>query len=283
MSNKFPKILIAPLILVALILCSVGYVKGLDYLMSQRDADKLIAFEKEQKANAEKSKIETEKKIATEGTVLNFETKKDYILAIETNFGTMDLETNVDYAPETVKNFVTLAYRGYYDNTSIHRIVESETFGVIQGGDKEKGDGTGGRSAKWTSKEVPNNVPDELWSVKPEFVKEGEIQKLANTPVFRAPQFYTKFDTNTGQVTYPKGTILMAKTQAPNSASSQFFINLVDTTLPAQYTVFGIIKDATVLDKISKEVTAVSKETNKATSDGIPDKEIKISKISIKS
>jgi cyclophilin family peptidyl-prolyl cis-trans isomerase len=194
----------------------------------------------------------------------------------------MELETKIDYAPETVKNFVSLAYRGYYDGTIIHRIVKSPNFGVIQGGDKEKANGTGGKSAKWISETEPNNVPDEVWNVKPEFAGQGENTKLINNPVFKAPQFYTNFDPNTGQVTYPKGTILMAKTQKPDSASSQFFINLVDTTLPAQYTAFGTIKDTTVLDKISAEVNPLDKQTGKETSDGIPNKEIKINKISLK-
>ena len=40
---------------------------------------------------------------------------------------------------------------------------------------------------------------------------------------------------------YTAGTIAMAKTSAPNSAGSQFFINLADntTTFPKNYTIFG--------------------------------------------
>jgi cyclophilin family peptidyl-prolyl cis-trans isomerase len=40
---------------------------------------------------------------------------------------------------------------------------------------------------------------------------------------------------------YTAGTIAMAKTSAPNSAGSQFFINLTDntTTFPKNYTIFG--------------------------------------------
>lgn len=40
---------------------------------------------------------------------------------------------------------------------------------------------------------------------------------------------------------YTTGTIAMAKTSAPNSAGSQFFINLADntTTFPKNYTIFG--------------------------------------------
>jgi cyclophilin family peptidyl-prolyl cis-trans isomerase len=53
--------------------------------------------------------------------------------------------------------------------------------------------------------------------------------------------------------TYPRGTIAMAKTQAPNSTGSQFFLCFVDTELPPQYTVVGTVDEAGlgVLEKVS--------------------------------
>ena len=47
-----------------------------------------------------------------------------------------------------------------------------------------------------------------------------------------------------GTVTYPRGTIAMAKTAQPNSGGSQFFLVYADSTLPPDYTVFGTIDDA---------------------------------------
>ncbi len=58
---------------------------------------------------------------------------------IETNFGPMTLEFLADKAPATVKNFVKLAAKGFYDNLSFHRVVKGF---MIQGG-CPKGDGTG--------------------------------------------------------------------------------------------------------------------------------------------
>jgi peptidyl-prolyl cis-trans isomerase B (cyclophilin B) len=57
----------------------------------------------------------------------------------------------------------------------------------------------------------------------------------------------------TPKTTYPKGTIAMAKTQDPNSTSSQFFLCFVDTQLPPQYTVVGTVDAAglTVLEKVA--------------------------------
>jgi peptidyl-prolyl cis-trans isomerase B (cyclophilin B) len=48
----------------------------------------------------------------------------------------------------------------------------------------------------------------------------------------------------TPETTYPRGTIAMAKTSAPNTTGSQFFLCFVDTELPPEYTVVGTIDEA---------------------------------------
>jgi peptidylprolyl isomerase len=54
-----------------------------------------------------------------------------------------------------------------------------------------------------------------------------------------------------------RGTIAMAKSQMPNSAGSQFFINLVDNNfLDGKYSVFGkVIEGMDVVDAIAKAKT----------------------------
>jgi peptidyl-prolyl cis-trans isomerase B (cyclophilin B) len=59
---------------------------------------------------------------------------------METTKGTLMLEMFNDDAINTVKNFVTLAQKGYYDGLKFHRVVPSF---VVQGGDP-LGNGTGG-------------------------------------------------------------------------------------------------------------------------------------------
>ena len=63
-------------------------------------------------------------------------------IKMETNRGTLMLEMFNDDAINTVKNFVTLAQKGYYDGLTFHRVIPKF---VVQGGDP-KGDGTGGAS-----------------------------------------------------------------------------------------------------------------------------------------
>jgi peptidyl-prolyl cis-trans isomerase B (cyclophilin B) len=59
---------------------------------------------------------------------------------IKTEKGDMTVEFFPDDAPGTVKNFVELSEKGYYDGLTFHRVIDDF---VIQGG-CPKGDGTGG-------------------------------------------------------------------------------------------------------------------------------------------
>lgn len=77
------------------------------------------------------------------------------------DYGTMKLELYPDAAPETVKNFISLANSGFYDGLTIHRI--SPNF-VIQGGDPD-GNGRGGPGytikGEFYANGVENNIKHE--------------------------------------------------------------------------------------------------------------------------
>lgn len=66
---------------------------------------------------------------------------------IKTNFGNIELELFAKDAPKTVKNFLDLAKKGFYDGTKFHRVIPDF---MIQGGDPNSrdddwsNDGTGG-------------------------------------------------------------------------------------------------------------------------------------------
>ena len=57
----------------------------------------------------------------------------------------------------------------------------------------------------------------------------------------------------TPDTTYPRGTIAMAKSGAPNTTGSQFFLVFTDAQLPPDYTVVGTVDEAglAVLDQIA--------------------------------
>jgi cyclophilin family peptidyl-prolyl cis-trans isomerase len=79
--------------------------------------------------------------------------------------------------------------------------------------------------------------------------------------------------------TYPRGTIAMAKTSAPNSTGSQFFLCFTDTQLPPEYTVVGTVDEAglAVLDKVA----AGGNNSANGEGDGAPNIPVTISKLSV--
>ncbi|MFI5529693.1 peptidylprolyl isomerase [Kitasatospora sp. NPDC051853] len=120
---------------------------------------------------------------------------------IETSKGSVTVELYEDEAPVTAANFADLVARGFYDGLTFHR---HEPGFVIQGGDP-KGNGTGGFTDPETGKERTIAL-----EVKPG-LKHGEA-----------------------------GAVAMARSQNPNSASSQFYITLGPAPfLDMNYAVFG--------------------------------------------
>jgi cyclophilin family peptidyl-prolyl cis-trans isomerase len=124
---------------------------------------------------------------------------------LDTNKGSITVELYEDKAPITAGNFIDLIERGFYDGLKFHRY---EPGFVIQGGDP-KGNGTGGFVDPQTGRERRIKL-----EVSPE-LKHGEA-----------------------------GGVAMARSQDPNSASSQFYITLGPAAfLDMNYAVFGRVVD----------------------------------------
>jgi peptidyl-prolyl cis-trans isomerase B (cyclophilin B) len=83
----------------------------------------------------------------------------------------------------------------------------------------------------------------------------------------------------TPDTTYPRGTIAMAKTSAPNSTGSQFFLCFTDTQLPPDYTVVGTVDDAglAVLDTIA----AAGNNSANGQGDGAPNVPVTVNSLSV--
>ncbi|WP_040537375.1 peptidylprolyl isomerase [Lactobacillus pasteurii] len=73
---------------------------------------------------------------------LNLDKLEGPTAVIKTNKGDIKVVLFAKEAPMTVENFVRLAKKDYYNNTTFHRVISDF---MIQGGDP-KGDGTGGES-----------------------------------------------------------------------------------------------------------------------------------------
>ena len=80
---------------------------------------------------------------------------------IDTTLGKITIELFAKEAPDTVKNFVTLAEKGYYDGVIFHRVIPGF---MIQGGDPT-GTGSGGPGYTFADEFAPglkHDVPGTL-------------------------------------------------------------------------------------------------------------------------
>lgn len=147
------------------------------------------------------------------------------------NGGTVTIAVDGERAPITAGNFIDLVNRGFYTNLTFHRVEKDPPF-VVQGGDPD-GNGTGGFTDPTTSQ--PRNIPLEI-------LAEGE----------KAPTYGRVLATGVKpQLKHTKGAIAMARSQLPNSASSQFYITLTDTKfLDGSYSVFGYVTSG--MDEVDK-------------------------------
>lgn len=83
---------------------------------------------------------------------MQIDVAKTYLISMETNKGTIELELYPEHAPITVNNFVFLTRNGYYDGVSFHRVISNF---VIQGGDPT-GTGRGGPGYKFADEVYGN-------------------------------------------------------------------------------------------------------------------------------
>lgn len=123
------------------------------------------------------------------------------VAVFETDFGSFKIALYPDVAPRHVENFKQLVREKFYDGLGFHRVIAGE---MIQGGDPQTRGG--GNRAMWGMGD-PN-----------------------------LPKVPAEFSTRP----YKRGTLGMARTNDPNSASSQFFITLGPAPQwDGKYTVFG--------------------------------------------
>jgi len=156
--------------------------------------------------------------------IMNYE-KETEVAVISTNYGDMVVEFYPDVAPMHVESFVVLANEQYFDGTTFHRVIPDF---VIQGGDPNSKlenrslHGTGGRAGKFFG--IGDENDSSTWLIPQEF----------------------------NSIPHEKGILSMARTNDPNSASSQFFVCHGDPSfLDNNYTVFGkVIQGLEVIDSI---------------------------------
>jgi len=132
---------------------------------------------------------------------------------IETSKGEIEVEFLPDKAPGHVKNFLDLGRKGFYDGTTFHRVIPGF---MIQGGCPNTRDAG--------SSPATHGTGDAGYKIKAEF----------------------------NDTSHKRGVVSMARSADPNSAGSQFFICVSDSTfLDGQYTAFArVVRGMEVADAI---------------------------------
>ena len=186
------------------------------------------------------------------------------------------IEVDGNNAPITAGNFVDLVERGVYDGVAFHRVIDGF---VAQGGDPQsldpdfplEGLGSGGFIDPATGQE--RTIPLEI-------KLEGDEEPTYNTPL-GLQQDDTPLDNTIPDVVleHNRGSISMARSQAPDSASSQFYFGLTEEgvePLDGDYAVFGSITEGLdVVDSLERiDTSDPNFDPENANPDRIEDAEV---------
>jgi cyclophilin family peptidyl-prolyl cis-trans isomerase len=144
---------------------------------------------------------------------------EENIMILKLKDGDVKIELFDDVAPNHVKRIKKLAQDGKYDGVVFHRVIDGF---MAQTGDVKFGNSSNDEFNLRSAGTGGSDLPD----LKEEF----------------------------SDLPHERGTLSMARSQDPNSANSQFFICLKDSSfLDRQYSVFGrVIEGMEFVDKIKK-------------------------------
>ncbi len=157
------------------------------------------------------------------------------------------IELDGNDAPITSGNFADLVQRGVYDGLMFHRVIRTPQPFVVQGGDPQS-----------KNPQIPASQLGTGGFVDP---STGEVRyiPLEIKPLGAAAPLYNQTFEQAGITVPPvlrntRGAIAMARSAAPDSASSQFYIALADLPfLDGNYAVFGHVSAGMeVVDEIQQ-------------------------------
>ena len=169
------------------------------------------------------------------------------LVRMSTSRGDFTIAVDGDAAPLTGGNFVDLVRRGTYDGTLFHRVVREPVPFVVQGGDPQSSD-----------RSVPLNQLGTGSFVDPETGQARMIPLEIKFSGEEEPR-YSRISTNPAELdqltlSHERGAVAMARSQAPDSASAQFYVALRPLPeLDGRYAVFGrVIDGLEVVDVIQQ-------------------------------
>lgn len=167
---------------------------------------------------------------------LNLKEAKGPKAVISTNHGDIKIQLFSDLAPMTVENFIRLTKKGYYDDTTFHRVISDF---MIQGGDPN-GDGTGGESI-W-GHPFEDEFTDQLFNLR------GALSMANSGPNTNGSQFFIVQNKN-----MPKRYIREMEPAGYPKEIIHAYKQGGTPWLDGRHTVFGqVIDGMDVVDEIAK-------------------------------
>ncbi|GFH40191.1 peptidylprolyl isomerase [Lactococcus insecticola] len=160
------------------------------------------------------------------------------IATIHTNLGDLKVKLFDTIAPKTVKNFVELAEKGYYDGIIFHRVIRDF---MIQGGDPT-GTGMGGESIY--GEKFDDEFSDNVYNIR------GALSMANAGPNTNGSQFFIVQNEN---LPYDKDALI--KGGWPDEIA-EIYTAGGTPHLDGRHTVFGQLADTdsfATLDRIAKE------------------------------
>ena len=162
------------------------------------------------------------------------------VATIHTNLGDLTVKLFDDVAPKTVKNFVELAEKGYYNGVIFHRIIRDF---MIQGGDPT-GTGMGGESIY--GEKFEDEFSENVFNIR------GALSMANAGPNTNGSQFFIVQNEN---LPYDKSALV--KGGWPEEIA-EIYTAGGTPHLDGRHTVFGLLANAEsfeTLDRIAKEPT----------------------------
>jgi peptidyl-prolyl cis-trans isomerase B (cyclophilin B) len=157
-------------------------------------------------------------------------------MTIATALGEIQATLDLSRAPCTAASFAFLGGKGFFNNTTCHRL-NTELFYLACG--DPRGDGSGGPSYQFANEDVPP-APISSASAPPS-------SPPASPPASASPS------PSVLPVYYPKGTIVMSNKGADTNGSLFYIIYDDGSTLNNAYSIVGtVVKGLDIVERVAK-------------------------------
>lgn len=168
-------------------------------------------------------------------------------VALDTSRGRVILQLDGKNAPLTAGNFQDLVKKGVYNQTLFHRVVKSPVPFVVQGGDPLTADPKIPASS-YGSGQYVDPITRETRYVPLEFRVKPSKRLIYGREISDPGSSLKPI------LPHERGSVAMARSTDPNSASSQFYIALEALPeLDGRYAVFGrVVSGMDVVDQLEQ-------------------------------